>query len=162
MAGFRFGLDPVLRQRERAEQNQQRVVAELERERLALEGRIRGWQRSITQEKDDLAARLGAGTTADVRAARVQANASLTMTAQAQEAVLLLAGVHERIDHARLELVRRSTARKALELLRDKRRAAWRAEQNRREAIALDEINTARAVRSGDGFGDAFGEGGGL
>jgi len=157
MAGFRFRLDPVLRQRERHEQSQQRVVAELERERIALEGRIRGWQRSIAQEKDDLAARLGPGSTADVRAARVQANASLTMAAQAQEAVLLLAGVHERIDRARLELVRRATARKALESLRERRLEAWRAEQNRRESIALDEINTARAAPGGD----AFGEGGG-
>lgn len=147
MADFWFGLDPVLRQREREEQSQQRVVAELERERLALERRLRGWQRSIAQEKDDLAARLGPGGSADVRAARVQANASLTMAAQAHEAVLLLAGVHERIDRARLELVRRATARRALESLRERRLEAWRAAERKKESAMLDEINTARAAR---------------
>ncbi|MEM0983806.1 MAG: hypothetical protein AAGI17_07645 [Planctomycetota bacterium] len=150
MKRFVFRLQPVLEQRKRSEQDQQRVVAELERQRVALEDRIRGWQRSISQEKADLAARLDSGT-ADVRGARVQAGASLMLVAKAQEAVLLLAGVHERIDNARLELLRRATARRAIELLKERQQADWDRAFRKREEAALDEIVSGQFARQASG-----------
>jgi hypothetical protein len=59
-------------------------------------------------------------------------------------------GLHRRIDAARLELLKATTDRKAVEVLRQRRYEAWRAEQARREAIALDEISTMRAGRMED------------
>ena len=41
MARFRFRLQPVLRQRELAERDEQLVVAAIERDRLGLEDRLR-------------------------------------------------------------------------------------------------------------------------
>jgi flagellar export protein FliJ len=146
MARFRFALDPVLRQRKREEQDKQRVVARLERERIEIEDEIRGYQASIVDEKAELTARLdaarldGGGGGVDLGAVRVQANASLHLITLAQRAALRLAGVYERLDVARLALLEATTRRKAVEVLRDKRYDAWRRGLNRAEAAALDEI----------------------
>lgn len=170
MAGFVFELEAVLDQRLMVEQQKRLVVAALERERLSIEGVIRGCQRAITRERDDLRARLrtaqrdGRGETLrsdlgaaaaggdglDMRSVRLQAAASLQFVAKAQRAVLQLAGVCKRLDAARLELLGAATRRKAVELLRERRREEWRTEQARREDAALDELNVMRASRSGD------------
>lgn len=155
---FVFSLEAVLRQREAIEERQQRRVAELERERLAVEERIRGHQAAITSAKQDLRRRLcvdrrageldrlGGGVS--LRDVRMQANASLHMVARAQQAVLELAGVHRRLDAARLELLKATTERKAVELLRAKRYEEWRAALARKEDAELDEINVTRHARN--------------
>ena len=155
---FRFSLEAVLQQRRAAEELHQRRVAELERERLALEERIRGHQRSIMTAKEDLRRRLctekrptelGPGAEGvSLSDVRLQANASLHMVARAQQAVLELAGVHRRLDAARLELIRATTERKAVELLKSKRHQEWRDEIRRKEDAEMDEINVTRHARS--------------
>lgn len=145
MAKFRFKLDPVLEQRRRAEEDEQRAVAQIERERIALEERIRAYARAIEQEREDLRAQLSRG--GDLSAARLQANASLDLTNKANRAVLELAGVHKRLDAARLRLLEAVTRRKALEVLRYKAEQRHRAEENRRESATLDELAVMRHGR---------------
>ncbi|MCL4220536.1 MAG: flagellar FliJ family protein [Phycisphaerales bacterium] len=147
MRGFRFRLDPVLEQRRRIEEQQQLAVAEVERERLALEERIRAYARAIAQEQDDLRRQLTLG--GDLRAARLQANASLDLTNKANRAVLELAGVHKRLDAARIRLLEAMTRRKAMEVLRDRAEQAYREEQKRRAAAELDELVVMRHGRAG-------------
>lgn len=150
MAKFVFELEAVLRQRERAERAQQRVVAEIERERLAIEDEIRACQTRIRGEKTDLAARLdgaAAGEAIDLRGVRFQANASLHLIATAQRAVLRLAAVHDRLDRARLVLLERAIDTKAMASLKERRREAWAREQARREAAELDEMTVMRHER---------------
>jgi len=158
MTGFRFGLDPVLRQRTREEEEKQRAVAALERQRLAIEAEIRGYQAGIEAEREDLSERLaGAREGIDLGSVRLQANASLHMITMAQRAALRLAGVYERLDAARLALLEASTRRKAVEALKDERYAAWRSARTKKELAALDEIAMAGFIRrAGD---DGFGEG---
>lgn len=146
MRGFRFKLEPVLEQRRRIEEQQQRCVAEVERERLALEERIRAYARAIAQEQEDLRRQLTLG--GDLRAARLQANASLDLTNKANRTVLELAGVHKRLDAARLRLLEAMTRRKAMEVLRDRAEQAYREEQKRREAGELDELMVMRHGRA--------------
>lgn len=150
MAVFEFEYEGLLRQRRHSEREQMSRVAAIEGERLALEQEIRSYQRSIVEEKRDLADRLGAeraGTPVDLRSVRVQANASLHLISKAQRAVIQLKGVHTRLDAARLELVRRTTRRRAIELLREKRYEAWAREQSRREQGELDEVVVLRHGR---------------
>lgn len=146
MRRFRFKLEPVLEQRRRVEEEEQRAVAEVERERLALEERIRAYARAITQEREDLRRQLMLG--GDLRAARLQANASLDLTNKANRAVLELAGVHKRLDAARLRLLEAMTRRKAMEVLRDRAEQDWRQELKRREAAELDEMMVMRHGRT--------------
>ena len=123
------------------------LIAEIERERLAIEDEIRACQRRIVGEKDDLAEMLGGsrdGGSVCLRDARLQANASLHLISQAQRAVIRLSGVHERLDRARLELLERAIDRKAIEALRERRREAWAHEQKLAEERALDELSVTR------------------
>lgn len=156
MARFIFTLQPVIEQRLRVEREKQRRVAELERERLAFEGEIAQYQRSISAERDDLRRRLfeeRAGGRVVLGEVRQQATASLGLIARAQRAVVRLAGVHRRLDAARLELIQATAERRGVEVLRERRFEAWKLEQERREAGDLDEMAVMRAARtSGSGF----------
>lgn len=145
MPTFRFKLDPVLEQRRRQEEDEQRHVAEVERERVALEERIRAYARAIQQEREDLREQLSTG--GDLRAARLQANASLDLTNKANRAVLELAGVHKRLDAARLRLLEAMTRRKGLEVLRERAEQRFRDDLKRRESAELDELVVMRHGR---------------
>jgi flagellar export protein FliJ len=165
VARFKFELETVLELRRNVERTRQLAVAELERERVTIEDRIRALQRQIVAERDDLRLHLDSARDqssapdahasalmtqplpVDLSAVRMQANASLHLVARAHQEVLRLAGVHQRIDAARLELLKATTDRKAVEVLRQRRYDAWKFEQDRREAAALDEIATVGASR---------------
>ena len=151
MARFVFELQAVLKQRLAAEREKQLAVATLERERADLEGAIRGMQRDLTQEKrelrDQLAAEKDRPAMLDLRGVRFQAGAALRLITLAQRAVLRLAGVHKKLDSARLELLEATTRRKAVEALRDRRFEEWKHEEKRKEAGAADELNVMLAAR---------------
>src|ERR1043165_787990 len=117
MAGFVFELEPVLEQRRAAERAKQFVVGALERERLALEDRMKEIQRDIVREKEDLRDHLS-GVSADMRAVRLQAGASLRRGGRAHHAALQLSGVLARLERARRDLLEATTRRKAVEKLR--------------------------------------------
>jgi len=158
--GFVFKLQAVLDQRTRAEEEWQRAVAALEHERIVLETRIRGCQQAIETARNDLRDRLGAergdseaaralGPLADVR---MQANASLDLVNKAQQAVLVLAGLHKRLDGARLNLLKAAADRKAVELLKTRQKEEWRREELRKETAELDEMSVMRHARKGEEF----------
>jgi flagellar FliJ protein len=158
MRRFVFKLQPVLDQRLREEERRQRAVAEIERKRFELEGRIRKYQIAIIAAKQDLrdqlraeraagAAGSGGGGVA-LHAVKMQANASLHLVAKAQQAVFELAGVHKHLDAARVELLQATTARKAVELLKDRRYQQWKLERARKEAADADELNVMRHGRN--------------
>ena len=141
MPAFRFKLQPVLDQRERLEEQRTLEVANLERERLVIENRLRDLQSNIAGAKHDLRTRLAApGSSVIITDIRLQANASLHMCAHAQRVALELASAYQRVELARKRLLEATTARKAVEILRERRRAEWKHEQTRREQAQLDEI----------------------
>lgn len=151
---FVFSLQPVLEQRLRVERERQRQVAELERDRLAIEREIAGYERAIIGERDDLRARLfqeRSGERVNLAQVRQQAHASLGLIARAQRAVVRLAGVQKRLDAARLELIRAAADRRGVEVLRERRFEAWKREQERREALAMDELAVMRAGSEREG-----------
>lgn len=155
MAKFRFALQAVLNQRARAEQERLVAVAELERQRIEIEGQLRELQGRIEYERSELQGGLGAGfggqgAMVNVGAIRMQAAASLHAVADAQKLVFRLAGVHQRTKLARARLAEATAARKAMELLKERRYQEWLSEANRREDRLLDDIGIAAAVRSGE------------
>lgn len=156
MPKFRFQLEAVLKQRRAVELEKQLAVARLEAERIGMEERIRGYQAEIVREKEELREQLdreradqdtGVGVRVDLRGVRFQMAAGLRLVGKAQHAVIQLAGIHRRLDAARLELLHATTRRKAVETLRERRLEAWKAEQSRAEALSMDEINVIRAGR---------------
>lgn len=153
MARFIFKLEPVLRQRKAVERQRQLALAEIERERLALEDQVRSIQDQIRSEKDlmreHLDPRASGSRSVDLRGVRMQAGAQLRLVLSAQQAVVKLAGVHKRIEAARSELIEATKARRAVELLRERRYEQWLEEQRHKEAAMLDEIAVVRGGRPG-------------
>lgn len=155
MARFRFKLEALLEQRRRLEKDRQRLVAEAERERLAIEQRLRACQRAISASKADLRDALvgpvpsmgapGAGV--DVHSVRLQAGASFHLAAEAQRLAIALSGAHRRWEAARRALLEAARDRKAVETLRDRRFEEWKREQARAETAAVDELVVMRAGR---------------
>jgi flagellar FliJ protein len=153
MAKFVFELEPLLEQRRREERDRMRAVGEVERERLELEAEAARVALEIRAERQALRAELhGQGPGAvDLRRVQMQANASLHGGRRTQELALRAAAVFKRLDTARALLLRATTQRRAVELLRERRFEAWLAEQRAKEARELDELVTARYGRPSDG-----------
>jgi len=145
MARFRFKLDPLLRARQHVERQRQRAVAELERQRLALEDELRRRQAFIVAGKQALRDHL-VGELA-MPALRAHAGSTVQVMREAERIVLELAGVHKRLEAARARLIEAARDRRALELLREHRFARWKAEIGKAEDEALDELAVHAAAR---------------
>lgn len=147
MSRFRFRLQSVLDQRERAEREKQLAFAAIDRQRIALEDRIRRCQSMMDEEKRVMRDALGAGGSVDLQSVKLQAGATLGHHLDAHRAVLELAGVFTKLEQAREELIRASAARKAVELLKEQAHEAYKKELNAREARETDELAVMRHAR---------------
>ena len=146
MAKFVFKLEPVLKQRRNEERDEQLAVAEIERQRIGLEHRIRDLQSRIAAERLELRRVLVSGGNGfdDIRR---QAGAANVLNAQTQRLVLELAGVHRRLDKARSKLQLATRRRKAMGRLRGRRYEAWAMDERRKEAVAADDLNITAGSR---------------
>ena len=145
MARFRFALQPLLAARCRQEQSCQHAMAQLQRHRLDLEQRLRRYQEVLASSKLDLRGRLVGAL--DTNALRKHAGQSQQVLRSAQQVVLELAGVQKRMEGARAELLKATTERRAVELLRDRRLAEWKRRIEKAETAALDELAVQAAAR---------------
>lgn len=145
MPRFVFKLDPLLRVRERAEQTRQITVAQLERRRIELEDKLRRHQQDIAAGKRELGRRLVGRL--EVHELRMQGNAALSLSRHAQRTVVELAGLHTRLDEARVALIAATRERRSIELLRDRAHARWREDQERLEVATTDELAVIGAAR---------------
>ncbi len=148
---FKFKLEPVLKHRQMIEDARQRDLARVLREKHIIETQLRQFQETISGEKRHIAGGLVGAI--DVRVIRQHGNHVGQVTFRAQQLAVKLMSVHRLIEQARAELLKATTARKAVELLRDRQHARWMAEQRRRETIEHDELATqghARRHRGGD------------
>lgn len=145
MAKFVFRLEPLLTARRRAEQDARRVVAGLERQRIGLEEELRRHQREISSSKNQVRGTLTG--VLDMRSLRQGAGATLHVIRKAQQLVLRLAGVGQRMESARADFLEAMTRRRAIELLREKRFDQWKTALSKAETAALDELAVGRAAR---------------
>jgi len=147
VAKFIFELEAVLTQRKAVERERMVALSEVERARLALEDRLRALHAKVQEERLEWSQQLAGGTVIDLRGVRFQTTAALKTQAHAHQIVLQLAGIHKRLEQARAALLEAATRRKAVETLRERRMEAWKDEQRRLDARAMDEIGTMRAAR---------------
>jgi flagellar biosynthesis chaperone FliJ len=156
VAKFVFKLEALLKQRKAVERQRMLALAELERERIAIEDRIRAFRRQAEQERDELrdqlvSARASRGADEpvplDFSGVRFQASSSLKIIAKAQQAVLQLAGVHRQADRARVELLEAVTKRRAVETLKESHFEQWKAGVAKAEQAMTDDATSVRAAR---------------
>ncbi|GAB5495948.1 MAG: hypothetical protein Phyf2KO_10280 [Phycisphaerales bacterium] len=150
MAKFRFRLQPVLRQRELAERDEQLKVAQVEQQRLRLEDRLRACQQRIESEQGELGGLISSGAINPAEA-RAQGAAVLAAKAEAQRLAVELAGVYKRLEAARGLLAKAAMKRRSMELLRDSHKENWKREINKAEDLAVDELAVLRASRRNEG-----------
>ena len=148
MAKFVFRLEPLLTARRYAEQDARRVVAVLERERIGFQDELRRHQQQIMSDKQQMRGSMTGSL--DMRSLRQSAGVTLHAIRKAQQLVLKLAGVSQRMESARAELRKTMTRRRAIELLREKRFDQWKIVQSKAEIAALDELAVGRAARRTD------------
>jgi len=143
MPRFRFVLEPLLKVRRLEEDRCRRTLAHLERARLQIEDTLRRHQQNLSEGKSEM--RRAVTGRVNLGAVRFQAAASMSVMRRAQQTVLQLAGLHKQIERARRELVERSRARRAIEILRERRYAEWQIEEARAETTAIDELALSSA-----------------
>ena len=144
MARFVFNLDGVFRLRKQAERERQRVLAEklsmvkrLTDELRAMDAEV---QRAVADVRDNrLTGPLDLGFLASHR------RFSLAMQRRAVDQARRIVAAQQLVDVARSELAEAAKQRKVIEKLREKRYELWKAEQNRKEMIELDEVGMQMA-----------------
>jgi len=147
MAKFRFALQRVLELRLDEEEAKRRVYTEFARKQRALEDALRGRQLEIATGRDAWRTQLVGEV--DPAALRHHASAAVGLVRKAQRTVLEMASLEKSLERARLDLVEAAKARRALEILRERRLAAHTEAEATRERAQLDEIasNLSRRER---------------
>lgn len=138
MARFRFTLARLLDRRLKEEEARRLVLAKIEGHRRALEDALRDRQREISAGRDEWRRQLVGEI--DPAALRHQAGASLGLLRKAQRTVIEIAGLEKSLVRAKEDLIEAARARRALEILRERRLAAFQAVEARREREQLDEF----------------------
>lgn len=149
MARFVFELESLLEQRRREERDRMKAVAEIERERVEIERAALRLAAEMRDEREVLRGELAGREGVHLGRVRMQANASLHGLRKTHELALRGAATIKRLEAVRGELLRATTRRRAVELLRDRRYEAWLTAERAKEAREIDELVTARFGRPG-------------
>ncbi|HQY87774.1 MAG TPA: flagellar export protein FliJ [Tepidisphaeraceae bacterium] len=139
MARFVFRLESVLKQREREEQFCQAALAEALGVQAGLEAKIAQIEQEVRRETESLRTRMVGhiDTTEILRHRRYLAACAIDVARISQE----LANARLRVEASRRKLTDAAKRRKALELLRDKQKAEFNSEFERKHQIELDEVS---------------------
>jgi len=139
MARFVFRLSGVLRHRRHVERERQRDLAALDARMTIQRGLFAELDQAVRATLDDLRNNRLIGRI-DVAFLQAHRRYMIAMRKKAFDMAGEMAVLQQQIDKARLALTRAATDRKALELLRERRRTEWASDQNRREIAELDEV----------------------
>jgi flagellar export protein FliJ len=139
MARFVFRLSGVLRHRRHIERQRQRELAVLEARMAVQRSLFAELDQSVRASLDDLRRNRLIGRI-DVAFLQAHRRYMIAMRKKAFDMAADMAALQQQIDAARAALIRAATDRKALDLLRERRKSEWLADQNRREIAELDEV----------------------
>ena len=148
MPAFVFRFEPVLRQRQAAEDHVHRDLAKVLRHRARMEAQLRSMHHDISQSKQNLGVALVGSI--DLKEVSQFASYSGQVNHRAAALVASMAGLEKRIKEVRQHLVKVTRARRALELLRERHHKQWRRGQVLREVALQDEIAIQRVIRGSE------------
>jgi len=146
MAKFQFRYETVLRQRQCVEDERQRELAKVLRQRMIVQNQLAHMQQTIRESRQNLSDTLVGKVNLDRVGQFARYSAQSAM--RAQQIAVELARLEKQVETARARLAEAMRQRKAMELLRDREHARWKQEQQRRETAELDEIALQGYVRS--------------
>lgn len=142
-----------MRQRLLAERDERLRVAKVERERFEIEGQLRSQQLKIEAEERALA-ELTTGGRAEAETIRWQGVALSAARSEAGRTAERLVGVLRRLDRARGVLATKAAERRAIELLKERQRAAFKRREDAAEVRMLDDLAAAASVRRAQGINE--------
>ena len=143
---FEFRLEALLTRRRQMERERQLAVAQIQQQIQLLLRQIQEAQSRIAAENGTLSAkeltgRLDMNYIAHQKRYVGNLHVRIILTMQR------MAASEQTLGAARSTLLEAAQARKVIEKLRDKQLARWRADMERKEAAATDEIGTQLALR---------------
>jgi len=139
MARFVFKLAGVLKQRLHEERLRQRELAERQAHVAQLQQQLKGLNERVQSASDDVRNNRLVGKL-DMPFLAAHRRFLAAMQRGAVEIVQRMAIAQKQVDEARAVLAEAAKQRKIIEKLRERQIKRWRAEQDRRETIELDEI----------------------
>lgn len=147
MAKFVFKLRAVLRLRELREKTQKGALAAALAEQRDAHEHLRRANDAAEESRHTWRESLGGhgGGLFNTRDARLQAMTNLKTLARLDHAAIRVAGAERRVETQRQRLAMLSRDRRAVELVKEARLAAWKEEQKRGEAAVLDDLSVMRA-----------------
>jgi flagellar FliJ protein len=139
MAKFVFNLEALLRQREHAEQQCQRVLATRQRALAECDGELARLNETVQKTNDDVRQHHLTGVL-DMSFLAAHRRFMFAMQRQALSIAQRIAAAQKAVDEARVALGEAAKQRKIMEKLREKQLERWRAEQARKDAAEQDEV----------------------
>jgi len=146
MSKFVFRLATVLGQRRRDEDAAKRALGERLATSETLRRRIGSMQSSVRDSKEGLREAL-TGRVEASQVGRFATHAQLTAV-RGRRVVLELAAAERQVADAREALRRAIAARRAMELLEERDREAWKKKQRKAEQYELDDLAAQRFVQA--------------
>jgi flagellar FliJ protein len=139
MAKFVFNLEALLRQREHAEQQCQRVLAQKQRALAECDAELSRLNETVRKTNDDVRQHHLTGVL-DMSFLAAHRRFMFAMQRQALSIAQRIAAAQKSVDEARHALAEAAKQRKVMEKLRERQLERWRAEQSRKDAAEQDEI----------------------
>lgn len=143
MKRFRFPFEGLLKVRREAEKTAQRTVAGIHARGRQLEADLRRLHERLVRSRESLRAAMTGRI--DVTTLRLQAATAIRIRGHADKLVLALAAVHKELEGAQRTLTAKARHRRAIERLREKRFAAWKADIEKAEQNELDDMAVVAA-----------------
>ena len=156
---FKFRLAALLRLREQVEQQRKRELGELLRQIRAFEEEVRTLHADIRDQDAFLRKVVGPGQAVDMRLVSIHRRFVMATQEHILDCLRQLAAVRKQAEVARENLVKATQDRRALEILRDKQKGAYRRALSKAEDAVLDEIalnlSTRQSATRREAEGDA-------
>ena len=140
MARFVFKLGGVLRQRLHEEQQRQRELAERQALLNELQQALKQLDQRVRLANDDVRDHHLVGAL-DMGYLAAHRRFLAAMQRGAVELAQRMALAHRQVQEAHAALAEAAKRRKAIEKLRERQFQRWRADQDRRETVELDELS---------------------
>jgi len=145
MPKFIFKLEVVLRQRKGVEEMRQRELTVVIARLNVLQAQLRDLDQTVRAAEEELRNHHLTGRI-DLNYLGAHRRFSNSMQRKAMELAQVIAGASGQVDEARKKLIDAARQRKVMEKLRERQHTRWKAEQERKELMELDEISVQQTL----------------
>jgi flagellar FliJ protein len=145
MKKFHFPLEALLRLRKRKEDAVKRELADKNRQIMQAQSELRETEQRLKELQAQQ--KLERGATTDILSLRQSVAYRHTLKSDLLTKGNALIALRQELDGIRRKLVQATKDKRALEIVREKRMAEWRAEYNAEEQEFIDDVSQKEYIR---------------